>query len=66
MAPTPGSGGDSRTSATLVAGSPRAQWRDPQVRETLPYHVRLNEQVFREADKFDVLHFHGDYIHFRS
>jgi glycosyltransferase involved in cell wall biosynthesis len=56
--------GDSRTTATLVPGSPRALWRDPQVRETLPHHVLLNERVFRDADHFDVLHFHGDYIHF--
>ena len=56
--------GDSNTTARLVAGCPRALWRDPQVRETLPYHVLLNERVFCDADQFDVLHFHGDYIHF--
>jgi glycosyltransferase involved in cell wall biosynthesis len=56
--------GDSRTSATLAPGCPCALWRDPKVRETLPYHVRMNEIVFRQGDRFDVLHFHGDYLHF--
>jgi glycosyltransferase involved in cell wall biosynthesis len=56
--------GDSRTAAKLVPACPRALWRDPQVRETLPQHVLLNERVFHHTDQFDVLHFHGDYIHF--
>jgi glycosyltransferase involved in cell wall biosynthesis len=56
--------GDSNTAATLVAGCPLALWRDPAVRETLPHHVHLMEQVFRDAGRFDVLHFHTDYIHF--
>lgn len=56
--------GDSQTQARLVAGSPRALWHDPDIRETLPHHVRLLELVFRKADQFDVIHFHGDYIHF--
>lgn len=56
--------GDSETSARLVPGSPRALWRDPDVRETLPHHVRLMELVSREAGRFDVIHFHTDYVHF--
>jgi glycosyltransferase involved in cell wall biosynthesis len=56
--------GDSQTSARLVAGCPQALWRDGQCRETLPHHVRLLELVYRDADRFDVLHFHGDYVHF--
>jgi glycosyltransferase involved in cell wall biosynthesis len=56
--------GDSETAGRLVAGSPRALWRDPEVRETLPHHVHLLEQVFREISRFDIVHFHGDYIHF--
>ena len=55
--------GDSETSARLVPGCALALWRDPSVRETLPHHVRQLEQVFREARRFDVIHFHGDYIH---
>ena len=56
--------GDSETRARLVAGAPRALWRDEEVRETLPHHVRLMELVFRELERFDVIHFHTDYVHF--
>jgi len=56
--------GDSETRARLVAGSPRALWRDADVRETLPHHVHLMELVAREASHFDVIHFHTDYVHF--
>jgi glycosyltransferase involved in cell wall biosynthesis len=56
--------GDSVTSATLVPGCERALWRDPECRETLPHHVRLMDLVFRQAHRFDVIHFHCDYIHF--
>lgn len=56
--------GDSQTRARLVAGCPRALWRDPEIRETLPHQVRLLELVFRDAPRFDVIHFHCDYVHF--
>jgi glycosyltransferase involved in cell wall biosynthesis len=55
--------GDSQTSATLVAGCPIALWRDPDVQETLPHHVRLVELVFQQASRFDIIHFHLDYLH---
>jgi glycosyltransferase involved in cell wall biosynthesis len=56
--------GDSQTTARLVAGCPRALWRETGCRETLPHHVRLVEMVAREAHRFDVVHFHLDYVHF--
>jgi glycosyltransferase involved in cell wall biosynthesis len=56
--------GDSETAARLIAGSARALWRDPDVRETLPHHVHLMERVFKERARFDLIHFHTDYIHF--
>ncbi len=56
--------GDSQTSARLVAGCPRALWQEPACRETLPHHVRLVELVAREAHRFDLIHFHLDYVHF--
>ncbi len=34
------------------------------VRETLPHHVRLMELVFKDVSRFDVIHFHTDYLHF--
>jgi glycosyltransferase involved in cell wall biosynthesis len=55
--------GDSATSARLVAACPRALWQEPSCRDTLPHHVRLVELVAREADRFDVIHFHLDYVH---
>jgi glycosyltransferase involved in cell wall biosynthesis len=56
--------GDSETSAKLVAPCPRALWRDPDVRDTLPHHVRMLELVFEDPSRFDVIHFHCDYLHF--
>jgi len=56
--------GDSETRARLVAACPRALWRDRDVRETLPHHVHLMELVFRDPSRFDVIHFHTDYLHF--
>jgi glycosyltransferase involved in cell wall biosynthesis len=56
--------GDSETSARLVPACERALWRDPECCETLPHHVRLIEMAFRESARFDVMHFHCDYLHF--
>src|SRR5271168_3957086 len=56
--------GDSETTARLVAGSPQALWREPSCRDPLPHHVRLVELVARQAKRFDVIHFHLDYVHF--
>jgi glycosyltransferase involved in cell wall biosynthesis len=56
--------GDSETQAQLVPACPRALWRDGDCRETLPHHVRLLELVFQDVSRFDVLHFHCDYLHF--
>jgi glycosyltransferase involved in cell wall biosynthesis len=56
--------GDSKTAGRLVEGCPRALWQEPGCRDTLPHHVRLVELVARESDRFDVIHFHIDYVHF--
>jgi glycosyltransferase involved in cell wall biosynthesis len=56
--------GDSVTRAKLVPACPRALWRDERCRETLPHHVRLMELVFQDVSRFDVIHFHCDYLHF--
>jgi glycosyltransferase involved in cell wall biosynthesis len=55
--------GDSETTAKLVAACPRALWRDEGCRDTLPHHVRLMELVFADVSRFDVIHFHCDYLH---
>jgi glycosyltransferase involved in cell wall biosynthesis len=56
--------GDSKTSAELVPVCETALWRDAKCRETLPHHVRMMELVFRDISRFDVIHFHCDYVHF--
>jgi glycosyltransferase involved in cell wall biosynthesis len=56
--------GDSQTNAKLVAACPQALWRDGDCRETLPHHVRLMELVFEDVSRFDVIHFHCDYLQF--
>jgi len=56
--------GDSVTTARLVPACPRALWRDPSCRDPLPHHVRLMELVFADVSRFDVIHFHCDFLHF--
>jgi glycosyltransferase involved in cell wall biosynthesis len=56
--------GDSQTRARLVPACRKALWRDPDCRETLPHHIRQLEHVFDDISRFDVIHFHGDYLHF--
>jgi glycosyltransferase involved in cell wall biosynthesis len=56
--------GDSNTTAKLVPACPKALWRDDRCRETLPHHVGLLELVFDDVSRFDVIHFHCDYLHF--
>jgi glycosyltransferase involved in cell wall biosynthesis len=56
--------GDSVTSAELVPGCEVALRLDPTVRDSLPYHMMLLDEVRRRADEFDVLHFHIDLLHF--
>src|ERR1700709_1410824 len=54
--------GDSETKAKLIAACPRALWRDANCVETLPHHVRLMGLVFGDVSRFDILHFHCDYL----
>jgi glycosyltransferase involved in cell wall biosynthesis len=56
--------GDSQTRAKLVPACSRALWRDPDCKDTLPHHVRLLELVFADVSRFDLIHFHCDYMHF--
>lgn len=56
--------GDSQTRANFVPVCREALWRDKQCRETLPHHVRMMELVFQNVSRFDIIHFHSDYIHF--
>jgi len=56
--------GDSRTAAKLVRCSDLALRLNPAVRDALPYHFIMLDEVRRRAQEFDVLHFHIDLFHF--
>jgi glycosyltransferase involved in cell wall biosynthesis len=56
--------GDSQTRAQLIAPCRRALGRDPAGRDMLAYHILLMELVAQEAYRFDILHFHCDYLHY--
>ncbi|PLZ03731.1 glycosyl transferase [Burkholderia sp. WAC0059] len=56
--------GDSITRAKLEAVWPRALRLDPGIRDRIAPHMVLMETVRRQADQFDVLHFHMDYHSF--
>jgi glycosyltransferase involved in cell wall biosynthesis len=56
--------GDSLTAANLVTGCDQAlRLREPAVRDSVAPHVVQLEDVFRRRDEFDVMHFHGGYLH---
>jgi glycosyltransferase involved in cell wall biosynthesis len=56
--------GDSVTRARLVPICPRALRLDDTCRDPLARHVVMLEKVFEAAHRFDVIHFHIDYLHF--
>jgi glycosyltransferase involved in cell wall biosynthesis len=56
--------GDSVTRAKLVPVCDRALRTDPGCMDPAAHHVRLIEEVYRAAHRFDFIHFHVDYIHF--
>src|SRR5262245_30091072 len=56
--------GDSVTRARLVAPCPRSLRLDPGCVDQLAYHIVLLEMVYREAARFDLIHFHTAYLHF--
>ena len=55
---------DSKTKANLIAPCEQALWQDENYREWLPYELRLMELVFKDLSRFEVIHFHADYIQF--
>jgi glycosyltransferase involved in cell wall biosynthesis len=56
--------GDSMTSAKLEPVWPQALRLDRGIRDRIAPHMLLMEMVRRQADRFDVLHFHMDYYSF--
>ena len=55
--------GDSRTAARLVPCAAEAL-RLQEINDHLSYTVAMIERVMRDADQYDVLHFHTDFVHF--
>jgi glycosyltransferase involved in cell wall biosynthesis len=55
--------GDSKTSARLVRCCDIALRFNPSVRDALPYHMVMLDEVRRRIGQFDILHFHIDIIH---
>jgi glycosyltransferase involved in cell wall biosynthesis len=56
--------GDSITSAELVPCTREALRLNSAVKDPLPHYMLMLDKVRRLADRFDVLHFHIDYLHF--
>jgi glycosyltransferase involved in cell wall biosynthesis len=56
--------GDSQTSARLEPGCEVALRLDPRVKDSVPYHIVMLEKVRTMADRFDILHFHIDVLHY--
>jgi glycosyltransferase involved in cell wall biosynthesis len=57
--------GDSVTRARLRSACERSlRLEGKKVIDPLAHHLRMLEMVAREADKFDIVHFHVDYLHF--
>jgi len=55
---------DSRTSARLVPGCKRSLRLDPNCHDSLAHHLVMLDQIVSQRERFDVLHFHLDYLHF--
>src|ERR1041385_3015545 len=56
--------GDSVTQAKLIPACGSSLWNDPKAHDTLSHHVRLMGLVFEDVSRFDVIHFHCDFLHF--
>lgn len=56
--------GDSITKARLVAHVPEALRLNKACEDTLAPHIVQLQDVIEQAEEFDVIHFHTDYIHF--
>jgi glycosyltransferase involved in cell wall biosynthesis len=56
--------GDSKTSARLVPGCDTALRLCDQCVDPLAHHIAMIEEVYSEKNRFDLIHFHVDYLHF--
>ena len=56
--------GDSRTKARLISPCSRSFRSNGNSSDSVAYSLLLLEQVFRQANEFDLIHFHIDCLHF--
>ncbi|HYC53658.1 MAG TPA: glycosyltransferase family 4 protein [Candidatus Binatia bacterium] len=56
--------GDSVTSAELVATCPTSLRLNKEAVDHIAHHLVMLERIRRDADDFDVIHYHCDYLHF--
>lgn len=56
--------GDSRTSAELVPVCERALRLGADYLDQMAHYVLMLERVYQELSRFDLVHFHIDYLHF--
>lgn len=56
--------GDSNTRAHLVPCCPSALRLNKECIDPLAHHILMLDRVFRQAEDFDIIHFHCDYLHF--
>jgi glycosyltransferase involved in cell wall biosynthesis len=56
--------GDSVTKAELIDPCQRSLRLDPACIDQLAHHILLLEQVLQNAHRFDLIHWHVDYLHF--
>jgi glycosyltransferase involved in cell wall biosynthesis len=56
--------GDSVTKARLVAPCRRALRLDKHCLDPLAHHILMLELLLKEPTRFDIIHFHIDYLHF--
>ena len=55
---------DSRTQAHLIPVAPRGLRLDDGCKDPVARHLFMLEEVARQVDSFDVIHFHTGYLHF--
>jgi glycosyltransferase involved in cell wall biosynthesis len=56
--------GDSVTSARHIAPCPRSLRLDSHCIDQLAHHMLMLESVAQDAERYDVIHYHVDYLHF--
>src|SRR5687768_14244883 len=54
---------DSVTRARLRPQCEQALRLDSRCGDPIAHHLLMIDQVFRESDSFDIVHFHTDYLH---